>query len=69
MLLHTAGFEPANIELDRLKEQEFFWHTLWNILVHRCEGFDSNTGLKVPCKHILPFYSPFFTEKKLRTLI
>ena len=34
----TAGFEPANIELDRLKEQGFFWHTLWNILVHRCEG-------------------------------
>ena len=20
------------------KEQGFFWHTLWNILVHRCEG-------------------------------
>ena len=38
VLQRTAGFEPANIELDRLKEQEFFWHTLWNILVHRCEG-------------------------------
>ena len=30
---------------------------------------NSNTGLKVPCKHILPIHIPFFTEKKLRTLI
>ena len=34
----TAGLEPAKYELYRLKEQAFFWHTLWNILVHRCEG-------------------------------
>ena len=33
----TAGFEPAKYELTRLKAQAFFWHTLWNILVHRCE--------------------------------
>ena len=26
-------------------------------------------ALRVPCNHILLFYMPFFTEKKLRTLI
>jgi len=33
----TAGFEPAKHERVRLAAQAFFWHTLWNILVHRRE--------------------------------
>ena len=29
---------PRNPSWTGSKEQGFFWHTLWNILVHRCEG-------------------------------
>ena len=61
----TAGFEPAIIELDRLKGQAFFG-------IHF--GISSCTAVKdrlkhrleVTCKHILPSLPAFFTEKKLR---
>ena len=65
----TAGFEPAKRELNRLKGARIL---LAYTLEHPCAPLwriISNTGLKVPCKHILPIHIPFFTEKKLRTLI
>lgn len=43
------------------------WHTLWNILVHRCEGPKPNHIHKKLCKHRIPKSASVFTEKKLRT--
>ena len=38
-LLAHGGIRTREIRAEQAhKEQGFFWHTLWNILVHRCEG-------------------------------